>query len=126
MSYFLYTQSKNCFCNFRYGRKKVLMFSFTGMITFAFTCAFLRQFWIYALMAFLIGFCQGGIALTIYVMASEFVGPKYKSLTSGALTGLTYTLSLCLLSLQSWLIPEWRKLLVVTSLPYIILLFSFR
>uniref|UniRef100_A0A7M5U329 Major facilitator superfamily (MFS) profile domain-containing protein n=1 Tax=Clytia hemisphaerica TaxID=252671 RepID=A0A7M5U329_9CNID len=113
------------FVSDKYGRKKVLMISFSGMITFAFTCAFLHQFWIYALMAFLIGFCQGGIALTIYVMASEFVGPKYKSLASGALTGLTYTLSLCLLSFQSWLMPEWRKLLVVTSFPYLILLFSF-
>lgn len=71
-------------------------------------CSFLDSFLIYSGLAFVIGCAQGGVALAIYVMVSEFVGSKYKSMTSGAGKGLLYTISLCLLSLQAWLIQEWR------------------
>lgn len=110
----------------RFGRKRVLYTSWTAMVVGPLTCSIVHNFWLYTGIAFAIGCAQGGVALTIYVMASELVGPQYKSITSGAGTGLTYTLCLCLLSLQAWLIQNWRLFLVVTSAPYLILLLFYK
>jgi len=67
------------------------------------------------------GVSQGGIGLTLFVMASELVGPKYRSF-AGVTVFLSFTAALCLMAVQGYLVQEWRKLLLITSIPYIILL----
>ena len=67
------------------------------------------------------GLSQSGIGLTLFVMASEFVGPKYRSV-AGTTVWFAFTFALCMMALQGYLVQNWRHLLLITSVPYIILL----
>ncbi len=102
---------------FRYGRKPVLFPSVAVIIISGFVSGFVQNFWLFFLLRCVIGFAQGGVALTIFVLASELVGPRYRAL-SGTLIWFAFTLALCLVGFQAWLVPDWRKLELIMSAPY--------
>lgn len=62
------------------------------------------------------GFFQGGVYVTLYVLTTEFVGPKHRSL-AGTLVWMFYTSSLMLLSGIAYGIQDWRTLSIVISVP---------
>lgn len=71
------------------------------------------------------GFFQGGVYITLYVLVTEFVGPKHRSFV-GTLMWIFYTSSLILLSGLAYGIREWRTLSIVISVPAFPLLIFWR
>lgn len=109
----------------RYGRKRVFFLSWTVMVLAKFCCAVSNHFWLFAALEFVAGFAQGGVVLVAAVIATELVGPNYKSLVGSGL-GLIDTISLCFLGIQGWLLLNWRHFLMVTTVPYLIVLLGYR
>lgn len=93
-------------------------------VTAAFTMSFMEEFWAFFVFRIVVGVCMGGIGLTLFVMASELVGPKYRSV-SGIVVFISFTFALCIMAVQAWLVQRWRMLMVITSIPYIVLLVNF-
>lgn len=71
------------------------------------------------------GFFQGGVYITLYVLTTEFVGPKHRSL-AGTVVWIFYTSSLMILSGLAYGIREWRTLSIVISAPAFLLLIFWR
>ena len=71
------------------------------------------------------GFFQGGVYITLYVLTTEFVGPKHRSL-AGTVVWIFYTSSLMILSGLAYGIHEWRTLSIVISAPAFLLLIFWR
>jgi len=109
---------KYIFTSFRFGRKKVLYPAWTTLIFAAFISGFANSLWFFVLLRVIIGFCQGGVVLCMFVMATELVGPKWRSF-AGTLPAFAFTLALCLIPVQAMLIRRWRVLEIVLSIPYI-------
>jgi len=105
----------------RFGRKIVLFSSVAGIILSGFISAFVQTFWLFFLLRLVIGIALGGLSLSIYILATELVGPKFRAL-SGTIIWFAFTLTLCLIGLQAWLIPDWRVLEIIISAPYIFVL----
>ena len=68
------------------------------------------------------GFFQGGVYITLYVLTTEFVGPKHRSF-AGTMVWMFYTSSLMLLSGLAYGIRDWRTLSIVISAPAFPLIF---
>jgi len=62
------------------------------------------------------GFFQGGVYINLYVLTTEFVGPKHRSF-AGTMVWIFYTSSLMLLSGLAYGIRDWRTLSIVISAP---------
>ena len=78
----------------------------------------------YILFRFVIGIFNGGVSLIVYINATEFVGPKYRSLAS-TLFFICDPVAFGLLGVQAWLIPDWKMLQIITSIPYIVGLIAY-
>ncbi|XP_002158070.2 organic cation transporter protein [Hydra vulgaris] len=109
----------------RYGRKKILFPSWSGIIVSSLICAFVHNFWIFLVLRLIIGILQGGVMLLLFVLATELVGPSYRSL-SGTTIWFAFTFALCIMAVQAWLIPNWRTLLIIVSIPYIVLILFYK
>ena len=86
-----------------------------------FISAFVHSFWLFFILRLVIGLALGGLSLSIYILATELVGPAFRAL-SGTIVWFAFTLTLCLIGLQAWLIPDWRILEIIISAPYIFVL----
>lgn len=93
------------------------------MIVVAFASSFVNSIGVFIFLRVLIGFAQGGGSL--FILAVELVGPKHRSL-AGTAVWVGFTLALCLMSLQAWLIQKWKILMIVATVPYLILLLSYK
>ena len=107
------------FC--RYGRKSVLFPSLGVILVCGFLSAFVESFWLFFVLRLLTGFGQGGVGLSIYVLATELVGPHYRAL-SGTIIWFAFTIALCIIALKAWLVPDWRILEIIVSAPYLFVL----
>ena len=103
---------------FRYGRKNALFVSWVAVITAAFGSSFIKQYWVFFIMRFFIGVFEGGFSVISKVIAAELVGPKYRSLVTTTMS-CSYTISFILLALEAWALPNWTRLQMVASIPYI-------
>jgi len=105
----------------RYGRKSVLFPSLAVILICGFVSGFVQNFWLFFVLRLITGFGQGGVGLSIYVLATELVGPHYRAL-SGTIIWFAFTLALCLVALKAWLVPDWRLLEIIVSAPYLFVL----
>ncbi|XP_057291589.1 organic cation transporter-like protein isoform X2 [Hydractinia symbiolongicarpus] len=105
----------------RYGRKIVLFPSYFVVILASFAAGYSPNFGLFFFLRGMIGFFLGGVILTLFIVCAELVGPKQRALAS-TLVWFAFTTSLCMLGLQAYLLPDWRLLLKVTSMPYVILI----
>lgn len=95
--------------------------SLGAIIILGFVSGFVQNFWLFFVTRLLIGFAQGGVGLSLYVLAAELVGPSYRAL-SGTIIWFAFTLALCVIGLKAWLVPDWRLLEIIVSAPYIFVL----
>ena len=106
-----------------YGRKKLLFATFgLGHITNCLS-AFMPNITLFIIMRFLTGFLMAGV--NSFIMMSEIVGGKYRA-PSGNFMWLFYTAGLCLLPLKAYLIDSWKMLFLAGSVPYLVILFSYK
>jgi len=107
-----------------YGRKPVMVLSHIGLCLFAFLIGFSPNVGVVILFRILIGGCICGMQMTISVIGLELVGPKYRTF-AGLIPWNAWTLGLCLLSLQSWFVHQWKILAMITSAPYLLFSLAF-
>ena len=107
---------------FRYGRKKTALPCWAAVISIAFISSFVEDYWIFLFVRFLIGIFQGGPIMLFNILAVELVGPKHRSLATIWMF-ISYSIAFTLVGIQAWLIPNWKYLQIVTSIPYIPALF---
>ena len=69
-----------------------------------------------------IGFFEGGVYATLYVLTTEFVGPKQRGF-AGTLVWVFFSLSLMVLAGLAYGIRAWRTLSIVVSAPALPLVF---
>ena len=70
-------------------------------------------------MRFVIGLFEGGSYLLIVILSSELVGPKHNGIVI-AIVFISQSVGSTMLGIQAWLIPNWKRLLQITSMPYLI------
>ena len=102
----------------KFGRHKVLFPSLLAVVITAFSMAFAKAYWIVALCRFVIGFFEAGCFITMFVLATELVGPEKRAL-AGTLVWIYFTVGLIVLAVKAYFIRGWRLLLIVSSAPFI-------
>jgi len=102
----------------KFGRQKVLFPSLLAVVIIAFSMAFAKAYWIVAVCRFVIGFFEAGCFITMFVLATELVGPEKRAL-AGTLVWIYFTVALTVLAMKAFFIRSWRILLIVSSAPFI-------
>ena len=95
----------------RYGRKSVLFPSVLVVLVVTFAMAFAKAFWIVGVCRIIIGFFEAGCFLSMFVLATELVGPEKRAL-AGTLVWFYFTAALMVLGLKVYFIRNWRTLLI--------------
>jgi len=101
------------------GRKPVFLFSEWAMVVVGVSTAFVKNYYIFAVLRFLAGALQQGIILTGFVMACELFPAENRTFAGMALENCWAT-GMCLLSLFAYLIRDWRYLQLVLSTPAVL------
>jgi len=109
----------------RYGRKSVLFPSYGVMMLCALASGFVQNFWLFFAMRLIIGICQGGVGLTLFIMASELVGPRWRAFATTSIW-FAFAMSLVLVAVKAYLVPQWRMLEIISSGPYLLFLGFYR
>lgn len=109
----------------KFGRKLVLFPAIFGVAVASFASSFVPVLWLFLTLRGIAGFFQGGVYITLYVLVTEFVGPKDRGFV-GTLVWIFYTSSLMLLSGLAYGIRKWRTLSIVISAPAFLLLIFWR
>lgn len=104
----------------KYGRRKILFLSSSLVCWVAFASSFVPWYWLYAILRFIIGFGLGGAIVCLFIMATEYVGPKHRAM-AGTFTWYFWTGALMMIALLAYLIRDWRKLSMITSAPGLLL-----
>ena len=68
---------------------------------------------------FVTGLFEGGSFMIIAILSSELVGPKRNGIVI-AFVFISQSVASTMLGIQAWLIPNWKYLLQITSMPYLI------
>ena len=76
-----------------YGRRSVLFPSIFIVLVVTFAMSFSRVFWIVAVCRAVIGFFEAGCFLSMFVLATELVGPEKRAL-AGTLVWIYFTFAL--------------------------------
>ena len=105
----------------KYGRKSVLFPSVFVVLVVTFAMAFAKAFWIVAVCRVIVGFFEAGCFLSMFVLATELVGPEKRAL-AGTLVWFYFTAALMVLALKAYFVRNWRNLLILSSAPCIFIL----
>ena len=105
----------------KYGRKSVLFPSVLVVLIVTFASSFAEAFWMVAVCRFIIGLFEAGCFLSMFVLATELVGPDKRAL-AGTLVWFYFTAALMILGLKAYFVRNWRILLILTSAPWIFVL----
>lgn len=89
----------------------------------AFGISFSPNIYVFIMLRVIAGIFHGGILLCNIVVCVELVGPKYRVL-AGIIIWETWGIAVCLLSLQSYYVQDWRYLSMMVSIPYILVMFA--
>ena len=102
----------------KYGRKSVLFPSLLVVLLVTFATAFAKVFWIVAVCRFIVGIFEAGCFLSVFVIATELVGPEKRAL-AGTMVWFYFTGALMILGLGAYFVRNWRMLLIFSSAPWI-------
>eukprot|EP00794_Sanderia_malayensis_P018706 gene18706-20594_t len=101
----------------KYGRKLVLVPSCAAIVIIGFISAFSPNFAFYAVARVLVGFFFSGSGIQLFVMVSEFVGPRHRPL-AGITLWIAFTLSISLLGVIAYFVRTWKLLVIICTAPY--------
>ena len=105
----------------KYGRRSVLFPSVLIVLVVTFAMAFAKSYWAILLCRGIIGFFEAGCFLSMFVLATELVGPEKRAL-AGTLVWIYFTAALLILGLKAYFVRSWRTLLILSSAPWIFIL----
>ncbi|XP_078436896.1 organic cation/carnitine transporter 4-like [Wolffia australiana] len=103
------------------GRKGTLSLVCALNALFGLLTALSPSFWFYLVFRFLTGFSTGGVGLCAFVLATEPIGPSKRGI-AGMSTFYFFSAGIAALTLTALLLPQWRALYLITSLPSILFL----
>ena len=104
-----------------YGRKKTLVPVYITLCTAGFLVSFSPNVWVLTGFRFIGGLCIPALSPNMGTMLSELVLPAHRSKVVVTMY-IFWPFSLSLLSATSYMLPDWKKLSQVVSLPYLLLL----
>ena len=93
----------------KYGRRSVMFPSITAVIVVTFVMSFAHAPWVILLYRFIVGFFEAGSFLSMFVLATELVGPQKRAL-SGTLVWFYFTAALMIMALTSLLCAKLAHL----------------
>ena len=100
------------------GRRPILFVGYTVVLSSLLASAFVTSVWQFILLRAVIGFFLTGHGISSFVLGSEIVGKKFRSLI-GNIIFVIGTAAVLFLTLQGYYIQEWRKLCIICSAPYL-------
>lgn len=103
---------------YKYGRKNVLFPLLLVVLLVTFAVAFAKVFWVVVLCRFIVGIFEAACFLSIFVLATELVGPE-KRAQAGTVVWFYSTAALMILGLQAYFVRNWRTLMILSSAPRI-------
>ena len=106
-----------------FGRKTILYPSFAALLTFSLLSTVMPSIGLFLFCRFVAGFFSDSSANQIFTLLSETVSTKYRSLATNILW-LGWIGTVCLLALVAYFVGEWKKLFIIFSAPFFILIFS--
>ena len=107
-----------------YGRKIVIYPSQAAIIVVGFLCSFFPNIPLLIFARFVIGFFIPGAMIQSFVLMSEYVGSKQRPL-AGILIFVSFSVSMCILPLKAYLVPNWKHLMVMCTIPYLLTLMTY-
>ena len=105
----------------KYGRKSVLFPSVLFVLVITFAMAFAKAIWIVVVCRFIVGVFEAGCFLSMFVLATELVGPEKRAL-AGTMVWFYFTAALMILGLKAYFVRNWRTLMILSSAPWIFIL----
>jgi len=73
----------------------------------------------------LIGFFVPGTSVQMFVLISEYVGPKWRPF-AGMTLWLSFALSMVFLGVLAYIVQNWKMLMIITTAPYFICILFFK
>lgn len=99
--------------------RRITIYSYGCIIAlFSLLSAFPHAYWLFVVFRFLVGFGVGGSSIGIYVLVTEMVGVRHRSLI-GVSLWYCWTFSLLFLDLLAYFIRDWRTLALACGVPAI-------
>ena len=108
----------------RLGRKRILFSATLLCITVPFATAYANCLIVFIAGRVITGFVLGG-GITVFVLATEFVGPRFRSL-SGTIIWFYFTSALILMTIEAYYLQSWKRLEMVCTVPFIIIVIFWR
>ncbi|XP_031558762.1 organic cation transporter protein-like isoform X2 [Actinia tenebrosa] len=102
----------------KYGRRSVLFPSVIMVMTMTFIMSFVKAVWLILLLRVVVGIFEGGSVLTMFVLATELVGPAKRAL-SGTLVWFYFTFALMAIGFKAYFIRDWKWLCIVSIVPFV-------
>ena len=109
----------------RFGRKMTLLPSVAAVIIIGFLSAFSPNLSIYIIARVLTGFFIPGGSVQMFVLISEYVGPKWRPF-AGITLWLAFAVSVVVLGAIAYFVQTWKMLTIITTAPYAICFLSFK
>ena len=109
----------------RHGRRPILIYSFFFMSIIVLLSIWSPTVEIFLASRALVGFFMAGVFTLVYTLSCELVGNKYRPL-AGNMIGVAICFAESILSMLAYVIQDWRKLLIVSIVPFSPILISFR
>jgi len=106
----------------RFGRIKILVVSFYGVIVITFLSAFSPNIAIFAASRFIVGIFKPATVLGPFVIAGELVGPKYRPVAV-AILWILFIVAMVVTGVKAYFIREWKILVIACSAPYFFICF---
>ena len=107
-----------------FGRRAVIYPSQATIIVMGFVCSFFKSVPLIIIARFIVGFFMPGATVQGFVLMSEYVGAKRRPL-AGILIFVSFSVSMCILSLKAYFIRNWKHLSVVCTVPYLLTLMTY-
>lgn len=107
------------------GRKLTIFPVLATIITASCLAAAIKSVWVFIANRFIVGFALGGGSVTIFVLCSESVGASYRAIMC-TIMWLHYAVALVFLALKAYYLQNWRLLELATTLPYALVLLTWR
>uniref|UniRef100_A0A3P8VYW1 Solute carrier family 22 member 5-like n=1 Tax=Cynoglossus semilaevis TaxID=244447 RepID=A0A3P8VYW1_CYNSE len=101
----------------RYGRKIVLFVTLAVHSLFIFLQVFANSWAVFCALHFVVGMGQISNYVSAFVLGTELLGPRARTIFSTIGVNLFFDVGYMLLPLCAYLLRDWRKLLLCLSLP---------
>lgn len=104
-----------------FGRKKILFPCFSGLLVIGSLSTLLPNINLIMASRLLIGICLQGTSFQGMIIVSELIGAKYRPLATIFILSAA-GIGWCIMSLQSYLIQNWKYFTLVCTLPYTLII----